>query len=272
MNRDQQFQDHLAHNDHQKSGWRPLLALFLLGFMGGIIFDAGDVLIRLWSKDMDLLPKQLDWLNGIEIIHPLKFLWAPLFSIPLAMQGWRGRRSWLILIMGVMGISTVVLPSLPFWGWWFLGILLIFTMARASYDALIIASQMDVVSKSLWGWSENCCVTGYRIGIMLTSYGALSASSWGLSWPRIYLCVSVILVASTLFLARHPLFHFLNTTQSASQLSPKTFRFWSPIQDWLRLRGSVVILIFLTIYRLQDGMIDPQREYFLHFCMFYKME
>ena len=137
------------------------------------------------------------------------------------------------------------------------------TIARASYDALIIASQMDAVSKSLWGWSENSCVTGYRVGIMLTSNLALRASFCDMSWPMIYGCIGVILMASMLLIGYSPLFGFLNTAQSAPETSPKKYGFWSSIQEWLGLRGSMIVILFLTIYRLQDGLIDPQREYFL---------
>ena len=249
-------------NIKEKSDWRPLWALFLLGLIGGIIYDAGDVLIRVWSKDMGVLPKQLDWLNGIEILHPLKFLWAPLFSTVLVFGSWTGRRAWLIVVISIILCTIAGLSYAPFFGLAFLAILLILTVARASYDALVIASQMDAVSKSLWGWSENSCVTGYRVGIMLTTNVALRASSHGWSWQMIYLCIGVVLAASTLFISYSSLFRFLNTALSTSA-PPKKIGFWSSIQEWIGLRGSIIVLLFLTLYRLQDGFIDPQREYFL---------
>ena len=252
-----------SNTSEKNNHWWPLLALFLLGLIGGIIYDTGDVLIRLWSRDLGVLPKQLDWLNGIEILHPLKFLWAPLLSVALAFGPWAGRRAWILVALGVFVCSILGLSAIPFFGLTFLAILVIMTMARASYDALIIASQMDAVSKSLWGWSENSCVTGYRVGIMLTSNLALRASFLGMSWPMIYLCIGIILMASILFIGYSPLFGFLNTAQSAPETSSKKFGFWSSIQDWLGLRGSMIVILFLIIYRLQDGWIDPQREYFL---------
>ncbi len=250
-------------SSQKNSQWWPLLALFLLGLIGGIIYDTGDVLIRLWSRDRGILPKQLDWLNGIEILHPLKFLWAPLFSLALAFGPWTGRRAWILMALGVVVCSILGFSITPFFGLTFLAILLIMTMARASYDALIIASQMDAVSKSLWGWSENSCVTGYHVGMVLTSHLALRASFCGMSWPLIYVCIGIILVASILFIGYSPLFGFLNTVQSAPETSSKKIGFWSSIQDWLGLRGTMIVILFLTIYRLQDGLIDPQREYFL---------
>jgi hypothetical protein len=59
-----------------------------------------------------------------------------------------------------------------------------------------------------------------------------------------------------------PLFAFLNTKQSAS-FSSKPLGFLASIKEWVRLPGSIMVLVFLLIYRLQDGLIDPQREYFL---------
>jgi PAT family beta-lactamase induction signal transducer AmpG len=250
-------------SNEKNSHWWPLLALFLLGLIGGIIYDTGDVLIRLWSRDMGVLPKQLDWLNGIEILHPLKFLWAPVFSVALAFGPWTGRRAWILMVLGLVICTMVGISYTPVFGVPFLVILLIMTVARASYDVLIIASQMDAVSKSLWGWSENSCVTGYRVGIMLTSNLALRASFWGMSWPMIYGCIGMILMVSMLFIGYSPLFRFLNTVQTAPETSSKKRGFWSSIQDWLGLRGSMIVILFLTIYRLQDGLIDPQREYFL---------
>ncbi len=258
INRTQRDSNTREKNSH----WWPLLALFLLGLIGGIIYDTGDVLIRLWSRDMGVLPKQLDWLNGIEILHPLKFLWAPLFSVALAFGPWTGRRAWILMVLGLVVCTVVGISYTPVFGLTFLAILLVMTMARASYDALIIASQMDAVSKSLWGWSENSCVTGYRVGIMLTSNLALRASAGGFSWETIYLCIGLILIACFLLVAYSPLFRFLNTTQSAPTPS-KPLGFLASITQWFHLPGSMAVLIFLTIYRLQDGWIDPQREYFL---------
>jgi len=239
------------------SDQKPLWSLFLLGFIGGVLFEAGDILIRIWSKDMSLSPKTLDLLNTIEILHPLKFLWAPIFSIPIFLGPWTNRRAWILITLMVSVSAIAGLCLSAFFGWAFLGFLCLLTIARASYDALVIASQMDAVSASHWGWSENFCVMGYRIGIMALGYASLHASLW-LSWPHIYWGVAALIVIGIIFMAYSPLFHFLNTIQAS-----KPERLWDSIRNWMTLPGSALVLTFLLIYRLQDGLIDPQREYFL---------
>jgi hypothetical protein len=238
--------------------WKPLWTLFLLGLIGGLLFEAGDIMIRLWSRDMGLTPKDLDILNTIEILHPLKFLWAPLFSLPLFLGKWTQRRAWLLMVMTISLSAIIGLGCSPFFGAFFFVSLVVLTIARASYDALVIASQMDVVSKSHWGFSENSCVTGYRISCIAISFGALRASSWGLTWPHIYLWVGGVLALGIIFIAYSPLFRFLNTIHSS-----KPERLWQSVRQWMTLPGSALVFLFLLIYRLQDGLIDPQREFFL---------
>jgi PAT family beta-lactamase induction signal transducer AmpG len=241
-----------------KKEWWSLLALLVLGMVGGIFFEAGDTLIRLWARDMGMTPTKLDILNAIEILHPLKFLWAPIFSLALVWGPWQQRRAWLLIaILASIGAMGGLIVS-PFFGIFFCLFLGLLTVTRASYDALVIASQMDAVSKSYWGFSENICVTGYRIGIMVVLQAALHASANGTSWPHIYLWVGGLALLSFVLIGWGRMFHFLNTIAP-----PKTERLWDSLRQWLTLRGSWFVLLFLFVYRLQDGLIDPQREYFL---------
>jgi hypothetical protein len=146
----------------------------------------------------------------------------------------------------------------PFFGPFFIIFLVFLTITRASYDALAIISQMDAVPKSYWGFSENICVTGYRMGIMVVLQAALHASANGTSWPYIYLWLGAGALLGFVFIGYGRMFDFLNTITS---LKPERLR--DSLRQWITLRGSTLILLFLFIYRLQDGLIDPQREYFL---------
>lgn len=239
------------------SGW-PLMGLTFLGLLGGIFIEAGDILIRPWGRDLGWTPKRLDWLNLIEILCSFKFLWSPIFAWQLQYLWWGTRRTWIILTLVGACFSIIVISLTKFFSLLFIFGLVILTLMRSSFDVLLVASQMDAVSRRYWGMSENFCMNGYRFGMMFIGSGALFLSDKGVSWHRLYCFIALLVAIGIVCVAFSPTFSFLNKATTT-----KSKNFWHPFVIWFSQPGSWMILLLLMTYRAQDALIDPQREYFL---------
>jgi hypothetical protein len=238
--------------------WIPLIGLLLLGIIGGVWVEASENLIRIWGKDMGFLPKELDPLNMIEILSSFKFLWSPLFVLSIGWRRWSSRRLWMILMMIVSVISVTCLAFLPFFGIWFLMVLACLIIGRVSFDMVVIAAQIDAVDRSYWGLSENFCVNGYRLGIMLSGSGALFLSHYEFSWSQIYLGIALVGFIFLIIVGFSKGFDFLDTVKKTPSAG-----FWFPLRQWLIQPQSWVILLLMVTFRTQDGLVDSQRDYFL---------
>lgn len=238
---------------------RPLIALMVLGLFSGSIMECGEPLLRIWAIEQGYSRASLGWLNIIHLLYGLKFLWAPLFSIPL--QGLPGgnRRGWILITGCIATLCILGFVFCPFLSYPFIMLFGLFMMARASLDMLIIASQMDAVTPSYWGIGEIFCENGYRFGVMIVGATALFLSSQGWSWSFIYILFSLILGVGCLAVAFWRGFDFLST---APVPPARTLRqtFIVPFKEWLQRPGWPLILGITMLYGGQDALINPMRE------------
>jgi PAT family beta-lactamase induction signal transducer AmpG len=236
-----------------------LLGLFGLGLLGGGLFELGDKFIRIWANDLGMSLNRLDVLSGIELLHPLKFLWMPLLASSISFGPWRQRRLWVLIALLVCVVCVGIMSGVPFWGGSFVLILAVLTVARASYDALVVAAQMQGVGRSLWGWSENMCVLGYRLGMTLAMALGMRASTRGVTWPTIYIASAGIVLVGLVWIARSPRLSFLDTDLPQQGRVGVVSALW----QWFAQPGSGWVVALLLIYRAQDGLIHPQQDIFL---------
>jgi PAT family beta-lactamase induction signal transducer AmpG len=238
--------------------WLSFAGLFILGTAGGLLLELSDSLLRLWGRDLGYSPKDMDMLNVVELLYTLKFLWSPLLCLPLGWRFWGDRRAW-IMMMLFIGIGAYTLMWLsPFWGLIFMVGLMIVTVARSGFDMLVVASQMDAAPRSQWGFNENFCMNGYRLGIVIASSSALALSHNGWSWQTIYGIVIALAAFMWIIIGTSRIFRFLDNARPST-----TEGFWKSLSVWLQQPGSYLVLILMITYRLQDSLCDPNMLFFL---------
>lgn len=236
-----------------------LTALLGLGLLGGLLFEVGDKFLRIWANDLGLSPKRMDLLNGIELLDPLKFLWMPWLASSIQWGPWRQRRLWVLIALLGCVVCLGIMSGCVFWSGAFVAALVVLTITRATYNALVIAAQMQGVGRSLWGWSENICVLGYRLGMALVMALGMRASTAGLSWPTIYLGAAGLGALGLYWIARSPRLSFLDTELPQQEQAGVL----SALKQWFAQPGSGWVVALLMVYRAQDGWIHPQQDIFL---------
>jgi hypothetical protein len=234
--------------------WIPLIGLFFLSSLCGIFWEAGDNLLHIWGRDNGLGPKNLDTINFVRIFAIFRLLWAPIFTLLFV-----HRRSWVVLLAFMGAFTLLSFSFFPFLSPFFIISLIVFSFIKYSLFILTDASQMDAIPRSYWGFSESLCFNGYLVGISLTSATALLLSHHGFSWRSIYFYIVIIILIIAFFLIKSPIFRFLDKKSTAIPLK----NFWHPIKMWLKQPYSAYILALMCIYCVQNGFIEPQRDYFL---------
>ena len=67
-------------------------------------------------------------------------------------------------------------------------------------------------------------------------------------------------------LVRWSIFDFLKkapTSSPATTFKERQLNIFDALRQWIAQPGSAWIMALMIIYRLQDGLVDPQRDYFL---------
>jgi hypothetical protein len=250
-----------------------LLRLTFLGIVAGFLYKLGGPLLRHWAREEGLKPVSMDLLNSFELTSAIRFIWMPFFCVPLAYRHWKNRLLWLIIALtACIGLVTM-LVNVPFNGYGFWTVVFVLTMARNTFDSLVVASQMECVKPESWGLGEQFSLLGYRIGMMSIMSVSLLASDHGTSWRWIYATYGGVLCLFLCVLCFFPGFKALNhvtsmpnatSTDSFGATVMATYRTTvQSLKVWLTTKGAVWTLLFLVFYQVQDGLFHPQKEWFL---------
>ena len=246
-----------------------LISLVFLGMVAGFLYKIGGPLMRHWAREQGMTPCSMDPLNGFELLSSLRFLWMPFLSLPLCYGLLKNRRLWLVITLSVCLVLGVGLTHFTFAGSIFWAFLLLFTLARNSFDSLVVACQMELVQPSSWGLSEQFALIGYRIAMATTVSLSFLSSDAGHPWHNIYrfflgaLFVFIILLATLPFL--RGLNHVSGPKKHKSSLSSiEHYRSTiGSLKTWMHEKGAGWTLATLFFYQSQDAFFHPQKEWFL---------
>lgn len=246
-----------------------LISLIFLGMIAGFLYKIGGPLMRHWAREQGLTPKSMDPLNSFELISALRFFWMPFLSLPLTYGRLKNRRLWLVIMLCLclvfgMGLHYTSFLSTAFWIF-----LLLFTLARNSFDSLVVACQMESIKPSSWGLGEQFSLIGYRIAMTTTVSLSLLASNAGRPWQSIYgvywwtMAIFIVLLSTLPFL--RGLNHVADTAKSAPSLSLlDNYRLtMGSLKEWIHEKGSKWTLATLFFYQSQDALLHPNKEWFL---------
>src|ERR1700734_2401675 len=157
---------------------RRVLIVLFLGFSSGLPLALSGSTLLVWVKEtgVNLGPIGLFALVGTP--YTIKFLWAPLIDaldVPLLSRRFGRRRGWLLLSQSLLIAAIVFLgtcdPSVsPFLV--AVGALLVAT-ASATQDIVIDAFRVEILDESEQAAGMASYVAAYRIGMLVSTAGAL---------------------------------------------------------------------------------------------------
>jgi PAT family beta-lactamase induction signal transducer AmpG len=189
---------------------RRVLAIAVLGFASGLPLALTGQTLQAWLTESGASLKDIGLFALVGVPYTLKFIWAPLVDrLPLPLlTRWLGRRrGWLVFAQALLMAAIAALAfSNP-------GQALAFTalcavavaFASATQDIVIDAWRVEILEERQLAAGAAAIVFGYRIGMLVSSAGALYLATV-FAWPLVYLAMAAVLVigAITVLLVGEP--------------------------------------------------------------------
>ena len=240
---------------------RKMSALIFLGFSSGLPFYLSSKNpIQAWMSQEGVSLAAISAFSLVGLPYTLKFLWSPLLDrfVPPFLGR---RRGWLLIsqVGLLIAIATMSLQS-PAKALQLLAINAFFiAFFSATQDILADAYRTDVLEKPELGPGASVFILGYRLAVIFTSYLPLYIAE-KTSWNFFYLLMALLMLVgiTTSILAPEP----------PREQPPRSLRdaVVLPFVDFIERNGlkkALLILLFITIYKLGDAMVKNLSTPFL---------
>jgi PAT family beta-lactamase induction signal transducer AmpG len=228
---------------------RKMLVCFLMGYGSGLPLLLTMSTLQAWLKDEQVSLVNIGLITLIGMPYSWKFIWAPIFDrFSLPMLG--RRRGWLlasqllltasIFSMGLFNPNDHLVPLII--------VAILVAFFSASQDIVIDAFRREYLHDEELGLGSSMYVYGYRIAMILSSSGALILADQ-INWGRVYFVMSLAMLPAmlTTFWAKEP---------EVTEKSPTNFKeaVIDPFSEFFSRHGSILILLFILLYKLGDTM------------------
>lgn len=242
---------------------RPLAAL-LLGISSGFPLALLLGTMGFWLAKVGIDKKTIGFAIGLTTPYALKFLWAPLIDrlkLPILTNLVGQRRSWLFLIQALLFVSVWMLgasePQLHIGVFAFWAIVTAFL--GATQDIVIDAYRIEILPEDELPHGTANNQFGYRLGAFIAGVGTIAMASneglnlgWAMAYGLTGLCVVPGIVAA--FWAGPGLHDRVVPRGSQSVAAWLRETVIGPFVEFLRRRGSWLILLFVLVYKVGDAM------------------
>lgn len=225
-----------------------MLAILVMGFVSGLPLLLIGSTLKAWLHDEHINLTTIGLFTLVGLPYALKFLWSPFldrFTPPFLdrRRGWM--LIWQILLIAGIGVLALCKPSIhPI----YLGIIcLCIAFFSASQDIAIDAYRRDILGDEELGFGFSLAITGYRLGMLLASAGALTiADFWG--WQTTYLLMAAAMLIGVLTSFLAPKVKPVEQPHSMKEAV------MSPFLQFFSRKGAWVILLFILLYKVGDQM------------------
>ena len=243
---------------------RPLAAL-LLGISSGFPLALLLGTMTFWLTKVGIDKKTIGFAVGLTTPYTLKFLWAPFIDrikLPL-LTGWFGqRRAWLFFVQALLFGSVWMLGAsdpahhLGAFAFWAIAT----SFLGATQDIVTDAYRIEILSDEELPHGTANNQFGYRLGAFFAGVGTIALASdegFGLGWARAYGLTAFCIIPG--IIAAFWAGRGLHDNALAAE-TPKSVGQWlqativGPFWEFLKRRGSILILLFVLIYKLGDAM------------------
>ncbi|MGH8621170.1 MAG: AmpG family muropeptide MFS transporter [Burkholderiales bacterium] len=193
------------------------------------------------------------------LAYNLKFLWAPIVdNVRLPVIGRFGQRcSWLWLV-GVLVMAAVALLGIadPGDSLYVVAIAAItMGVAGATFDIIIDAYRIELLEPRQLGAGSGMSQYGWRIGAAAAGALALILAA-RLGWTAAYLACAAFALPAMLVgvLMGEPLRH--REPAKPRGLVEAIIAYFSPLTEFLRRQGALVVLLFVLIHKIGDTLAN----------------
>lgn len=247
-----------------------VLAVLVLGLFSGLPLALTASTLGVWLTEAGVQKSAIGLFAAVATPYALKFLWAPLIdSMPFPfLCRLLGRRSgWLVATQALLMMSLFLLalsdPAANAWATAACAVLV--AISSASQDIVFDAYRVELLSAELQGAGAAAAVLGYRLGMIVSSAGALYLATY-VGWQLTYIGMALLLLIGmlTVLLAGEP---------KAGTVPPPSYRgsmrLWfkeaviAPFLDFTTREHWLALLLFILLYKLADAFMGVMTNPFL---------
>lgn len=233
--------------------------IFILGMISGmpiaIIFST----LAAWLTESGVSLEIVTTFGVSRLAYSLKVFWSPVvdyLKIPL-LGNFGHRKSWLIFCS--IGISITLFtmselsPTDSLSYFYFLTICL--GIFSATFDISFDAFRIERFEQSLQGIAAANTVFGYRIGMLITSAGALYWAHISNNWSETFSLMGVIFLISSIFILT-----VKEVAIEREKLNNISFinsynLVLAPFKDFLLRDKAITVLLAVILFKLGDAML-----------------
>ncbi|MEI8146229.1 MAG: MFS transporter [Alphaproteobacteria bacterium] len=272
-------------------GRADVLIVLFLGFTAGLPLALSGSTLLVWMAESSVDLKTIGLFALVGTPYTIKFLWAPIvdaLDIPLLSRVLGRRRGWLLfsqlMLMAAIAflgaqnpdVSPVMVA---------LGAVLVAT-ASATQDIVIDAYRVEKLETSEQAAGMGAYVAAYRIGMLVSTAGALFIVSFfekvqgfdkPTSWTLAYTVMAVLVVIgmATTLLAREPARSAEAVAKAREAGNPVARVMKAAVGafgEFLSRDAAVLILAFVVLFKLCDAFVGTMTGPFVIRGMGYSRE
>ena len=237
---------------------RRILAITALGVISGLPWSLTHSTLGYWLTTEGISMKTVGLFALTSLPYAFKFLWAPLFDLFQAPLLKRGRSGWMIYSqIGLLGSLIAMSMLNPNRDVELIALLALLTsFFSASQDIAVDGWRVDVLEDDEQGVGASVATLGYRIGMFISSAGALLMSAY-LPWRWVYLSLAVLVGAGT-FVSLYTSTKRVQRERSEAEVFPMR-----PAPRWLMLCTTLITLSPFILVMLRSSLstiLDLDRE------------
>ncbi|MGJ5673498.1 MAG: AmpG family muropeptide MFS transporter [Nostochopsis sp.] len=239
---------------------RKMAALLLLGFASGLPLLLIGNNLKAWMTQEQVDLAAIGWLSLAALPYSLKFLWSPFldrFTPPFLGR----RRGWLIVMQIALIVAIAFMAfQQPKQALQLLGInAIIIAFLSATQDIAADAYRTDVLTELEMGAGAAIFILGYRIALLVAgSLGLILADR--MPWSSVYLFMAGMMMIGIFGVLIAP---------EPQQISPPASLAEAvilPFGEFFQRQGvikALLILVFITLYKLGDALLSNMATPFL---------
>lgn len=236
---------------------RSIILQFLLAISSGLPLALTSSTLTVWLTEAGVSKASIGIFAAVAMPYSIKFLWAPLLDgIKLPIFG--KRLGWIILTQVLMALAMVVMAFSDPQNTPFLTGLAAMMLAffSASHDVVKDAYRVEILPEEEQGAGAAAFVFGYRVGMILSTAGALYLATYT-SWQMTYILMGVatLLLLLPLLLAKEPKEHREQTDLPHGLVAWLRYYVATPFSEFLKRSDAILILAFILLYRMADAFL-----------------
>jgi MFS transporter, PAT family, beta-lactamase induction signal transducer AmpG len=255
----------MSWRDRLPRGARPYfesapLAAFFLGVSSGFPYAMLAATLTNRLSEAGIQKRSISAFALALLVYSFKWIWAPLVDrlrIPFFSRRFGQRRTWLC-VSGLSVMAAVIVlgladPAGDIRTVAYAAVLLGF--CGATFDIVIDAYRIELLEPEQLGVGSGMSQYGWRVGAAVAAVLALTVaarSNWTLGYVA---CAPLALSAvfTSMFMGEPRRHHNVAASRGAMQLVDA---FVSPLKDFFRRQGALIVLIFVLVHKIGDTMAN----------------